>query len=107
MGRLFYCRCRSPGEAQRNPGLHGLDRPRISLRFIRATISMQAAEGVDQHQNRNRHAEQPQQKITSHDELLHHWFDADSMREEVAGFLVQNTRTVVRANAGTHTPWPA
>jgi hypothetical protein len=23
------------------------------------------------------------------------------MREEVAGFLVQNTRTVVRANAGT------
>src|SRR5882672_8515652 len=36
--------------------------------------SVQAAEGVDQDQNRNRHAEQPQQKITSH-KLLHRWFD--------------------------------
>src|SRR5215217_2128510 len=51
-----------------------MDRPRSSLRFIRATGSVQAAEGVDQDQNRNRHAEQPQQKITSH-ELLHRWFD--------------------------------
>src|SRR5215218_8868334 len=47
---------------------------------IRATsrvqlVSVQSAEGVDQDQNRNRHAEQPQQQITSHDEHLHRWFD--------------------------------
>jgi hypothetical protein len=29
-------------------------------------VSMQAAEGPDQHEDRNRHAEQPQKQIASH-----------------------------------------
>ena len=75
MGRLF-CFVAQMSEAKSGAGVAVSPEYRFAHPgYEPATILVQAAEGVDQDQNRNRHAEQPQQQITSHDELLHRRFD--------------------------------
>jgi hypothetical protein len=74
---------------------------------IRPAISVQAAEGIDQRQNRNRHAEQPQQQITSHGRTSSVVSRCSLMPRGPEGFRgVAHTTFVVPANAGTHTPRP-
>jgi hypothetical protein len=63
---------------------------------------MQTAERVDQQQDRNRHAEQPQQHVSSH-QPSPQWFDGDTMQKGRVRFrffsLSQRKRGEVEFNA--------
>src|SRR4051812_46836653 len=59
--------------------------------------SVQATKGPDQKQDRNRHAEQPEQRITPHNFL--HWFVGRSTQNRPLGSISPHCRAAVFSTA--------